>query len=275
MDKNNKIILSILVVIAAFIILLAFILNVKSTDNENADATPQNETVAVAPPEAVDARNPEETVYTFFQGPTAWQSGLDWSGAWCNEYLRGQYFGSFGCGMCCIANIYDTFSPYEVNPLDIYYFARKNTGYSPSSKAGAISWGDMKVCLKKLGFSCDVYYKADSYEAFREQVKASKCMVAVVSSENKNSYWKKTPGHYITTWLYNDATQEVFIGDSGNPSNNRTWIPLQYVYDSLSDSDEFQYLLVSSYNENANEWKKTGMDPNVAWNAPDYYRPKQ
>ena len=58
----------------------------------------------------------ESDVYSFLQGPKSWGEGRAWSGEWSNQYVRGNYFGNFGCGLCCMANIYSTFSGHTCSP---------------------------------------------------------------------------------------------------------------------------------------------------------------
>ena len=123
----------------------------------------------------------EEDVYTFLQGHRAWESNATWSGEWCMKYAKGQYFSGFGCGFCCVANVYSTLSPYTCSPLDVYDYAYKETGYTPSKTNSALDWGNMKVILKDLGMSCDVYYKDNSYEAFRDQIRSAKMAITLVS----------------------------------------------------------------------------------------------
>ena len=41
----------------------------------------------------------ESDVYSFLQGPKSWGEGRAWSGEWSNQYVRGNYFGNFGCGL--------------------------------------------------------------------------------------------------------------------------------------------------------------------------------
>ena len=58
----------------------------------------------------------------------------------------------------------------------------------------------------------------------------------------------------------------VFLAEPGSPTNNRTRIPLRYVYDALKTTSKFQYLLVEQYQEEENQWKESGIDEN--WNRP-------
>ena len=209
----------------------------------------------------------EENIYTFLQGPVAWESKVPYSGSWCREYLEGGNFGSFGCGMCCIANIYSTLSGYTCSPIDAYDYARSVSGYSPTPRSGAIGWGDLKNTLKAAGFSCDVFYKPDNYEAFRDQIKEAKSAVVLVSSYDDDTFWKDTPGHYVNIWAYDEKTDKVFLAEPGDPVNNRTWVPLEYVYDALKTISKFQYLLVTDYIEENNNWKHDGID--IDWCKPE------
>ena len=208
----------------------------------------------------------EDDSYTFLQGPKSWAKGIPWSGEWCMEYAKGQYFGSFGCGFCCIANLYSTFSDYECSPLDVYRYAMEVTGYAPARQNAAIDWGNMKVLLKKMGFQCDVYYKPDTYGEFQKQIKQCKSAVVLVCSANDDTFWQSIPGHYVTISLYDETNDEVFLGEPGSPTKNRTRVPLRYIYDALKTTSKFQYLMVDGYSESQNQWKHNGIDDN--WIAP-------
>ena len=208
----------------------------------------------------------EDDIYTFLQGPKSWAKGITWSGEWSLAYTKGQYFGGFGCGFCCAANLYCTFSDYECSPLDAYEYAKEVTGYAPTKKNAAIDWGNLKVLLQKMGFQCDVYYKPATYEEFQEQIKNCKSAVVLVCSDNDDTFWKDIPGHYVTISLYNDVTDDVFLADSGSPKNNRTRVPLRYIYDALKTTSKFQYLMVDSFSEDHNQWKHNGIDDQ--WVAP-------
>lgn len=208
----------------------------------------------------------EADVYSFLQGPKSWGEGRAWSGEWSNQYVRGNYFGNFGCGLCCMANIYSTFSGHSCSPWDMFMYARETSGYTPTKKVGAIGWGDMKTVMRKCGFDAELYTKPQSFEAFQEQIKAAKSAVVLVSSHDDNTYWKKTGGHYVNICLYKEDTDEVFLADPADPDGNRNYIPLRYVYDALKTVSKYQYLLVDGYSEENNQWKQDGIDE--AWVAP-------
>ena len=180
--------------------------------------------------------------------------------------MRGNYLGNFGWGLCCMANIYSTFSGHTCSPWDIFLYAREVSGYTPTKKIGAIGWGDMKTVMRKCGFDAELYTKPQDYETFRDQVRSAKSVVVLVSSHDDNTYWKKTGGHYVNISLYKEDTDEVFLADPADPDGNRNYIPLRYVYDALKTVSKYQYLLVNGYSEEQNQWKQDGIDE--AWVAP-------
>lgn len=208
----------------------------------------------------------EKDIYTFLQGPKSWGEGRAWSGEWSNVYVNGNYFGNFGCGLCCMANIYCTYTDYTCSPWDMYEYARQVSGYSPTKQVGAIGWADMKVTLRSCGFDCSLNNKPETYEEFQKQIESAKGAVVLVCSRDDDTYWEKTGGHYVNISLYREETDEVFLGDPGGPDRNREYIPLRYVYDALKTASQYQYMLVNDYSEEGNEWKQNGIDE--AWVAP-------
>lgn len=200
--------------------------------------------------------DPTEGVYTFLQGPKSWGEKRPWSGVWGKTMLDGGSFGGFGCGLCCMANIYSTITPYECSPLDMYEYAQENTDYW----SGAIEWGYMEEAMEKLGFTCELVTKPKNYEEFRYEIDSSMAAVLLVSSSEDDSYWQNTPGHYVTSLLYNRENDMIFLGDSGNPDHNRHWVELKTIYKALKTSSRYQYMTVSAYSEEGNQWKKNGIE---------------
>lgn len=99
----------------------------------------------------------EPNVHTFLQGPKSWSEGIPWSGEWCQYTVEGNPFGGFGCGLCCMANIYNTLSPYEISPLDMFEYAVSSSDYAPDGRYGAIDWKEMRNVLRECGVSCRLY----------------------------------------------------------------------------------------------------------------------
>lgn len=207
----------------------------------------------------------EEMVYSFLQGPRSWSEGIPWSGEWSEFEVEGNPFGGFGCGLCCMANIYNTLSPYEVSPWDMFEHAKIASDYKPGGEYGAIDWEAMGCALSVCGIRNELHTKPRTYEEFQQQVRNAKSAIVLVSSGNDDSFWTNTPGHYVNIWLYQeDGT--VFLAEPGNPENNRLRIPLRYIYDALKTVSRFQYLLVKDYVHEDNRWRANGINEN--WNRP-------
>lgn len=210
----------------------------------------------------------EDKIYSFLQGPVSWETKADWSGEWCKFLYNNRSFGKFGCGMCCMANVYDTLSNKEGSPIDAFDFAI-SIGYEPTEKSGAIGWGALKIAFRKMGMDCDVWYKPDSYEEFRKQMANCESMVVLVCSDADDTFWKHTSGHYVNIWDYNEENDDVFLAEPGDPNNNRTRIPLKYVYDALKITSKYQYIRIDGYNPAKDEWQPNGIEEK--WIKPVYY----
>lgn len=225
-----------------------------------------------APQTEDPALHMEDSIYTFLQGPVAWESKAPYSGIWCESELDGGTFSVFGCGLCDMASVYSSLTPYECSPLDMYALARKVSGYAPSDGAGAIDWPYMQETLEKTGFSISLRKKDSRYTAFQKAVTNCLGAIVLISSTNDDTYWQDTPGHYVNIWHYNPETDKVFLGDSGNPKHNRQWIQLQYIYDALASDNAWQYMLITAYDEAKNTWKYSGI--HEKWIRPSYCKAK-
>lgn len=253
------ILLSIGMLAAAALLNIFFPVDSKEAETSS-DAVRSPKTVtatASASPTAVPTNTPDPTekIATFLQGPKSWKKRLAWSGKWGKEYYDGASFGAFGCGLCCMANIYTTFSGYECSPIDIYEYAKKKTEYSGG---GAIDWGYIKETFKCLGFTSDVWRKPHKYEQFQQMVKDAMACVVVVSSNNSDCYWKNTPGHYVTLFSYDNMSDKIFLADSGDPSHNRHWVELKKIYKSLKTANNWQILAVTAFDPKKDQWQHSG-----------------
>lgn len=202
--------------------------------------------------DAAAAEDPAANVYTYLQGPKSWKSRIDWSGKWGKTMYDGGSFGAFGCGLCCLANIYSTETAGECSPIDMYQYTKKHTEYGGG---GAIAWEYMLQTLNRTGFTAELCHKPGSYEEFRMAVAASISNIVLVSSANSTCYWKDTPGHYVTIFLYDEQTDRVFLADSGDPNHNRHWVKLKKIYKSLKTDSDYQYLRVTGYVKEQDQWK--------------------
>ena len=213
-------------------------------------------------PSMKQTEKPDETkkLYTYLQGPKSWKRGIDWSGEWGEQYMDGGSFGGFGCGLCCMANVYSSLTEYQCSPVDMYRFAKKHTGYGGGM---AIDWGYMRRSLTRLGFQCHVEHKQETYRQFRQNISDAKCAIVLVSSSNSTVHWKNTPGHYVTLFLYDEKSDKIFLGDSGDLTHNRQWVPLKKVYRSLKKSNPWQILQVTSFDKSKDNWKHKGFGGNA------------
>lgn len=210
-------------------------------------------------------KNVEESIFTYLQGPRSWSEKRDWSGSWGSEFYDGGSFGAFGCGLCCLANVYSTLSNFQCTPVDMYRFAKRNTGYRGG---GAIAWEYMDSILASLGLQGSLRRKPDSYSDFQKQISEVSCSIVLVSSDASKCYWQDTPGHYVTIFLYNKKNDTVFLADSGDPGHNRRRVELRKIYKSLKVASEWQYLCIGDYNGENDIWKHKAL--NGEWVKPDY-----
>lgn len=193
-----------------------------------------------------------DRIASYYQGSISYKSKLTWSGDWGKKKFKKKKFGSFGCGFCCLANVYCSLSPYRCSPLDMLEYAKETTSYSGS---GAIEWWDMKTILAKAGCTSQTGKKPQEYEEFQKIVADSKAVIVLVSNHAKKSMWENTTGHYVTLFLYDKKTDQVFLADSGSCERNRQWVPLEKVYQSLKKKSSLQYLAVTGYSRNQDTWK--------------------
>lgn len=203
------------------------------------------------PPSGVDKA---EQIVSYFQGSVSWKSKLTWSGDWGKKKFKEKKFGAFGCGLCGMANIYSSLTPYYCSPLDMYEYAKGNSGYKG---AGAIEWWNMRTVLEKTGFTCEMGKKPKDYKEFQRIVSKSEAMIILVSNHAKKSMWKDTTGHYAAIFLYDKSTDKVFLTDSGSYERNRKWVPLKKIYQSLKTKSDYQYLSVTSYEKKNDTWRNT------------------
>lgn len=263
-QKNRRILLAGAVCMA--VIVIAAVISRRPGGGEQAAVTPPaveggvSPSVAVmetAPPE--ETEDPTESIATFLQGPKSWKARREWSGEWGKTYYDGRSFGAFGCGLCCTANIYCSLTDYRCSPVDMYDYTKKVTGYGGG---GAVAWGYMKGSLVSAGFTCEVGRKPDTYEEFQRVVGQAQACIVVVSSNDSDCYWKDTPGHYVTLFLYDPDSDRIFLADSGDPDHNRQWVPLKKIYRSLKTANDWQYMAVTGYDEKKDQWKHSGIGGN-------------
>ena len=230
------------------------------TENVATDEDDEEDTDEIVPGATMSG------VATFLQGPRGWKKKKDWAGYWGDAEIDGRRFGGFGCGLCVMANFYSSLTPYQCSPVDIYEYAKEVSGYEG---AGAIDWPHIATTLEKLGFQVDTGRKPKKYREFQELIEEAPAAMVVISSYYDDSYWKSTPGQYVTLFGYNAEEDTVFLGDSGDLKHNRSRIPLRTVYKAIKKSNALHYLRVLSYDEQKDEWKHTTISGK--WVRPDYW----
>ncbi|MCR5453240.1 MAG: hypothetical protein K6F00_11505 [Lachnospiraceae bacterium] len=221
-----------------------------------------------------DGLRDEDTIYSFLQGPKSWKKRKDWSGKWGNMTMEtGNRFGAFGCGLCCIANVYDTLSPYEASPVDVYYYAKENTSYYPTGEIGAIGWGDMLSTLKLLGMDAEIANKPAEFKDFQKEMENSETAIILIICHDPEEYWGQTPGHYVSIWRYDPNDKTVFVANPGENSKNRKTIKLKNCYDHLKEYSKYQIIYIRSYDESKDEWKRSE-NIKEKWIRPEYCKYK-
>lgn len=186
----------------------------------------------------------EDDIYSYLQGIKSFEKGNEWAGSWCYEEAGGQQFSQFGCGICCLSNMYSTFSKEACPPDTMYQWAQQYSNYAPDSGVGALSWDQLVCICNSLDIPCDLAGKPADYKDFQEMAVSNRTLLVLVSSENDDTIWQEVPGHYVNLWLYDSETDTVFLTDSKGPKNNRRRVPLSDVYRALKTSSSYQILMV-------------------------------
>lgn len=187
----------------------------------------------------------EDDIFSYLQGNGSYDKGLDWAGDWCYiDAGEGRMFYSFGCGLCCLANMYSTLTADVCTPGEMYELAKEQTGYSPGPDGGAIDWPYIDQICRLYGFGGTLCAKPDDYAQFQQDMASAITIMVLVSSYEDDAIWQDLPGHYVNLWLYDADTDTVFMSDSRAPSTNRTRVALSDVYNALLTSNPYQYYLI-------------------------------
>jgi len=185
----------------------------------------------------------EEKIYSYVQVPPQDTGKKKWAGDWYAIEMGGKPFAHFGCGTCCVSNIYSTFIQKPIDPGRMLGIAMEYTSYDPVNKAGAISWEDIRKLCVKLGMSATLHSKDADYADFQKSVSESSATVVLVCKDNDPGLWFYTNGHYVTLWEYDPKDDSVFVTDSSGLFN-RNRVFLKDVYDALKTASRYQYMCV-------------------------------
>ena len=187
----------------------------------------------------------EDRIFSYLQGSGSYDKGLEWAGDWCYiDAGGGRMFYSFGCGICCLTNMYCTLTGNPCTPGEMYEWAKEETSYSPGPGGGAIDWPEIDQMCQSRGFGGTLCRKPEEYSQFQRHMASATTIMVLVSSEEDDAIWKDLPGHYVNLWLYDPAEDTVFLSDSRGPATNRTRVALRDVYNALLTSESYQYYLI-------------------------------
>lgn len=189
------------------------------------------------------AVQPENTIYSYVQVPEEYCHDERWTGDWVDIESGGQKFFYFGCGVCCLSNVYSTFCRIPITPDIMFKWAKKYTDYNPDSGRGALSWRQLKQMYERFGCVTETKHKPDDYTDYREDVKNSDTTMVLVCKYNDDKLWFYTMGHYVNLWNYDPKDETVFVTDSSGLFNRKR-VKLIDVYNALKTSSDAQYMCI-------------------------------
>ena len=185
----------------------------------------------------------EKKIYSYLQVPEEFSKDPVWSGDWSSIEAGGQEFFYFGCGICCLSNMYSTCKEEPRTPDLFFYDARDNTDYNPDSGVGALTWYQLKELTKSFASEVKVKKKPSDYSKFQQDIEKADTAVVLVCKDNDDKLWWYTKGHYVNIWEYDPETDTVFVTDSSGLFN-RTRVNLQDIYNALKTASDAQYMTV-------------------------------
>ncbi len=190
----------------------------------------------------------EFQIYSYIQAPGWYYEGYyhgdpKWAGDWCYIKAAGREFIYFGCGICCVSNIYSTFQAKPIPPDVVYYQAKEEVGYNPDSGVGAVSWEQLKGMCTKHGMEARLCTKPREYSDFQRDIWQSDAAIVLVSRYNDDKLWEYTTGHYVNLWEYDPETDTVFLSDASG-EHNRARVSLRDIYNALKTASNAQYMIV-------------------------------
>ncbi|MDO4938421.1 MAG: hypothetical protein Q4E54_00460 [Lachnospiraceae bacterium] len=185
----------------------------------------------------------EQKIYSFVQVPEEYCNDEKWTGDWVEMECGGQKFFYFGCGICCLSNVYSTFYDVPLRPDAMFEWARKYGDYHPESGRGALSWKQLRKMYEHFGCVVQTKHKPENYADFQNDVQNSETTMVLVCKYNDDKLWFYTLGHYVNLWEYNPQDDTVFVTDSSGMFN-RQRVNLEDVYSALKTSSDAQYMCI-------------------------------
>ncbi len=186
----------------------------------------------------------EFQIYSYVQAPGWYYEGdSKWAGDWCYIKAAGREFIYWGCGICCLSNIYSTFQAKPVLPDVVYEWTREKTTYNPDSGVGAVSWSELKTMCTEYGMEARLCTKPKEYSEFQKDIWQSDAAIVLVCKDNDGTLWDYTSGHYVNLWEYDPETDTVFLSDASG-LHNRARVSLRDIYNALKTASSAQYMIV-------------------------------
>ncbi|MDO4961734.1 MAG: hypothetical protein Q4E57_07790 [Eubacteriales bacterium] len=187
----------------------------------------------------------EGKIYSYIQQEIKYYNGdPKWAGEWAHITAAGREFINFGCGICCLSNIYSTFQQKPVTPDLVYDWAKQYVAYDPDSGIGAMSWSQLKGMITRYGMTAETKHKPADYAQFQRDMYEADACIVLVCKDNDARLWWYTNGHYVNVWAYDYASDSLFLSDASGLFN-RARVPARWIYDALKTASDAQYLVVN------------------------------
>ena len=191
---------------------------------------------------AYEESDAEKLIYSYVQVPEGYYDVEEWIGDWTHLEAGGQEFFYFGCGICCLSNMYSTFYQTPVTPDVMFELTKANTDYYPDSGKGAVSWTQLKQMCVLFEIPSEVKQKPYDYSAFQYDVMTADTTMVLVCKDNDDKLWYYTKGHYVNLWEYDPVTDTVFVTDASGMFN-RARVNLRDIYNALKTASDAQYMV--------------------------------
>lgn len=185
----------------------------------------------------------EQQIFSYVQTPYTYYKVRRWVGPWHRIQAAGQTFLNFGCGICCLTNMFDTIKHRDITPDRMYEKCIEHSSYAPHGSVGAIDWKQIKTMCDYFGFQTELKAKPRDYAEFQKDAAENKTLLVLVCKDNDSRLWYYTRGHYVNLWEYDAETDSVFVTDASG-LYNRERVPLSFVYAALKTASNYQYMTV-------------------------------
>ena len=158
-----------------------------------------------------------------------------WCGPWANYPYWDNVISTDGCGPCAAACV---ISGYGSQPTPQQTADDLVQLHLPSAVYGG--WQQEADCLRKYGLQTSDAHHGNREEIVQNLKEHRPVIITIAGAYRPGAYSKA--GHFLALLDYNEATDEVFLGDSGSASG---WFPLQGIIDTHSSTNSSCVLVTS------------------------------